>query len=143
MRLTAAKRLTLTSGVLAALLMAAPSPTLHAQASAAAGVGHDADVLAAERLFSAWLEGQMVYRHLPGIAVGVVADQELIWAKGFGVADIEKKTPMTPQTKFRMASHSKLFTATAVMQLREQGKLRLDDPVSKHLPWFRVTSADA
>ena len=45
---------------------------------------------------------------------------------------------MTPQTKFRMASHSKLFTATAIMQLREQGKLRLDDPVSKYLPWFAV-----
>ncbi len=50
---------------------------------------------------------------------------------------------MTPQTKFRMASHSKLFTATAVMQLREQGKLRLDDPVSKYLPWFQVKTADS
>ena len=49
---------------------------------------------------------------------------------------------MTPQTKFRMASHSKLFTATAVMQLRERGKLRLDDPVSKYLPWFAVKSAE-
>ena len=61
---------------------------------------------------------------------------------GFGVADTAAKRPMTPQTKFRMASHSKLFTATAVMQLREQGKLRLDDPVSKYLPWFRVKAAD-
>ena len=50
---------------------------------------------------------------------------------------------MTPQTKFRMASHSKLFTATAIMQLREQGKLRLDDPVSKYLPWFQVKPAEA
>ena len=49
---------------------------------------------------------------------------------------------MTPQTKFRMASHSKLFTATAIMQLRERGLLRLDDPVSKHLPWFAVTLAE-
>jgi D-alanyl-D-alanine carboxypeptidase len=142
MCLAVSKRLTLTSSVLCALLMAAPTPTLQAQAPAGAAVARDADVLGAERLFSAWLEGQMLYRHLPGIAVGVVADQELIWAKGFGLADVDKKTPMTPQTKFRMASHSKLFTATAVMQLREQGKLRLDDPVSKYLPWFRVTSAD-
>src|SRR5207237_3305198 len=43
---------------------------------------------------------------------------------------------------FRMASHSKLFTATAVMQLREQGKLRLDDPVSKYLPWFTFKPAE-
>ena len=54
-----------------------------------------------------------------------------------------KKVPMTPQTKFRMASHSKLFTATAIMQLREQGKLRLDDPVSKYLPWFPVKPRSA
>src|SRR6185295_5046946 len=100
------------------------------------------DVQAAERLFSAWLEGQIAYRGLPGIAVGVVADQDLVWAAGFGYADTQAKRPMTPATKFRMASHSKLFTATAIMQLREQGKLRLDDPVSKYLPWFRVKPAE-
>jgi CubicO group peptidase (beta-lactamase class C family) len=105
-------------------------------------VATDPDVLAAQRLFTVWLDGQMVSRHLPGIAIGVVADQELIWSTGFGFADTGKKVPMTPQTKFRMASHSKLFTATAIMQLREQGKVRLDDPVSQHLPWFKVKPAD-
>lgn len=109
---------------------------------AQSGVATDPDVLAAQRLFTAWLDGQMISRHLPGVAIGVVADQQLIWAKGFGFADTAKKVPMTPQTKFRMASHSKLFTATAIMQLREQGKLRLDDPVSQHLPWFTVKPAD-
>ncbi len=74
------------------------------------------------------------------MVVGVVSDQKLVWAKGFGLANIAGKGPMTPQTKFRMASHSKLFTATAIMQLREQGKLHLDDPVVKHLSWFTVTS---
>jgi len=101
----------------------------------------DPEVKGAARLFSAWLEGQIAYRGLPGVAVGVVADQDLVWAAGFGFADLAAKAPMTPQTKFRMASHSKLFTATAIMQLREQGKLDLDDPVSKHLPWFKVKSA--
>ena len=135
-------RLMMATGVLCALLAAAPNPRLEAQAPAAApGLASDADVAGAQRLFSAWLEGQMLYRHLPGIAVGVVADQNLVWATGFGFADTDKKVPMTPQTKFRMASHSKLFTATAVMQLREQGKLRLDDPVSKYLPWFQVKTA--
>ncbi|MGH9220946.1 MAG: serine hydrolase domain-containing protein, partial [Vicinamibacterales bacterium] len=108
-----------------------------------ADVAADADVQAAQRLLTAWLEGQMLSRHLPGIAIGVVADQELIWAKGFGLADIAATVAMTPQTKFRMASHSKLFTATAIMQLRERGLLRLDDPVAKHLPWFAVTPAEA
>ncbi len=107
-----------------------------------AGVGGHAEVKGAERLFDAWLRGQMAYRGLPGIAVGVVYDQELIWAQGFGLADVDAKTPMTPATKFRMASHSKLFTATAIMQLREAGKLRLDDPVAKYLPWFKMQPAE-
>jgi D-alanyl-D-alanine carboxypeptidase len=102
------------------------------------------DVLAAERLFSAWLEGQIAYRGLPGVVVGVVSDQALIWSAGYGYADVAARRPMTAETKFRMASHSKLFTATAIMQLRDQGKLRLDDPVVKYLPWFtpRPLAAD-
>ena len=107
----------------------------------ASRIADDPDVLGAERLFSAWIEGQIAYRGLPGIAVGVVSDQDLVWTKGFGYADVNAKVPMTPTTKFRMASHSKLFAATAIMQLREEGKLRLDDPVATYLPWFKAKSA--
>ena len=112
-----------------------------ASKSNAANVANDPDVLGAERLFSAWIEGQIAYRGLPGVAVGVVSDQELVWAKGFGFADVEAKLPMAASTKFRMASHSKLFTAIAIMQLREEGKLGLDDPVVKYLPWFKAKPA--
>src|SRR5687768_167489 len=101
-------------------------------------IANDPDVLAQQRLFSAWMNGQIEYRELPGIVVGIVAGDDLVWSKGFGFADLKARKPMTAETKFRMASHSKLFTATAIMQLREQGKVRLDDPVSKHLAWFRV-----
>ena len=106
------------------------------------GVGDNPEVLGQERLFESWIRGQMSSRHLPGIAVGVVFDQELIWAKGFGYADRESHVNMTQATKFRMASHSKLFTSTAIMQLRDAGKLRLDDPVSKYLPWFKIKPAE-
>lgn len=99
------------------------------------------DVQGAIRLFSAWMEGQIAYRGLPGVAVGVVADQDLVWSRGYGYADVAARRPMTAETKFRMASHSKLFTATAIMQLREEGKLRLDDPVVQYLPWFRIKPA--
>src|SRR5688572_23196989 len=99
----------------------------------AARVANDPDVLAQQRLFSAWMNGQIEYRELPGIVVGVVVGEELVWARWYGYADFKAKRPMTPETKFRMASHSKLFTATAIMQLRESDKVRLDDPVSKHL----------
>lgn len=122
------------------------APSLYADAPAptpgiAANVAGDAEVQGAERLFSAWIEGQIAYRGLPGVAVGVVSDQELIWSKGFGYADIKAKLPMTAKTKFRMASNSKLFTAIAIMQLREEGKLGLDDPVVKYLPWFKAKPA--
>jgi D-alanyl-D-alanine carboxypeptidase len=112
-----------------------------AQPAAGKDPATDPDVLAAERLFTAWAEGQLRFRGYPGMAVGVVSDQTLVWSRGFGLASLAAKTPVTPQTLFRMASHSKLFTATAVMQLQEQGQLRLDDPVAKHLPWFAVTPA--
>ena len=122
-----------------ALLMLAPVP-LQAQpapqAPDAAAIATNPDVLAAERLFSAWLEAQVAYRGLPGVAVGVVHDQQLVWSRGFGFANVEAKRPMTAQTRFRIASNSKLFAAIAIMQLRETGKLRLDDPVVKYLPWF-------
>lgn len=127
------------AGSLALTLIA---PLWAQDAPARTSLAQHPDVEGAKRLFSAWLEGQIAYRGLPGIVVGVVADQELVWAAGFGFADVAAKRSMTPATKFRMASHSKLFTATAVLQLREQDKLRLDDPVSKHLPWFQVKRAD-
>lgn len=133
-RLQSAARATVLTFVAATTLVAQSPPPR-------AAIAADPDVQAAQRLFSAWLEGQIAYRGLPGISVGVVSDQELVWAKGFGFANVKDKVPMTPATKFRMASHSKLFTATAIMQLREQGKVRLDDPVSKHLPWFKVKPA--
>lgn len=107
-----------------------------------AGVAGDPDVMGQQRLFESWLRGQMSSRNLPGMVIGVVSDQELIWVKAFGYADLDKRVSMTPETKFRMASHSKLFTATAIMQLRDAGKLRLDDPVSKYLPWFKVKPAE-
>jgi CubicO group peptidase (beta-lactamase class C family) len=106
-----------------------------------AAVDSDPEVKGAERLFASWINGQLAYRNLPGVAVGVVYDQQLVWAQGFGFADVDTKIPMTPATKFRMASHSKLFTATAVMQLRDAGKIHLDDTVASYLPWFQIHPA--
>jgi D-alanyl-D-alanine carboxypeptidase len=108
-----------------------------------AALPDDPDVKGAERLFASWIRGQIAYRNLPGLVIGVVHDQQLVWAEGFGFADVDAKIPMTPSTKFRMASHSKLFTATAIMQLRDAGKVHLDDTVATYLPWFRIRPAGA
>lgn len=90
------------------------------------------------RLLEAWLESQMAYKGWPGVSIGIVYDQKLIWAKGFGYADVEKKTPATPDTIYRIASNSKVFTSIAILKLRDEGKLQLDDPVAKHLSWFKI-----
>lgn len=89
-------------------------------------------------LFSAWVEAQMAYSGLPGLSVAVIHDQAIVWAQGFGLANVARQVPATPQTIYRIASITKLFTATAVLQLRDAGKLQLDDPVSSHLPWFNI-----
>ena len=59
-----------------------------------------------------------------------------MWGGGFGYADIETKKPVTLDTRFRIASISKTFTAVGILQLRDAGALCLDDPVSKYLDWF-------
>jgi len=89
-------------------------------------------------LFDLWVEEQLDYHQIPGIAIGIVYNQELIWSKGYGVSDLENQTPVTPATLFRIGSVTKVFTATAVMQLRDEGRLRLDDPVTRHLPGFEI-----
>lgn len=89
-------------------------------------------------LIENWIPEQIEYYHVPGIVIGIVYDRELIWAKGFGYSDLETQKEITVKTLFRIASISKLFTSTAIMQLRDKGKLRLDDPIKKYLSWFKI-----
>ena len=82
---------------------------------------------------------QMAKEHVPGAVFVLVKDGKIFFTKGYGYADLEKKTPVVPdKTLFRVGSISKLFTATAVMQLAEQGKLNLDDDVNKYLKRFQI-----
>ncbi|TIO12704.1 MAG: beta-lactamase family protein [Mesorhizobium sp.] len=70
---------------------------------------------------------------IPGAAVGIVQDGRLVWAKGYGWADVKRKIPMTPKTIMNIASISKTFTATTVMQLWERGLVDLDADISRYL----------
>ena len=72
----------------------------------------------------------------PGIAVGIVADGELAWFLGAGWADLDSGTRPSEHSLARVASVTKTFTATAVLQLRDRGLLSLDDPLDAHLPEF-------
>jgi CubicO group peptidase (beta-lactamase class C family) len=77
--------------------------------------------------------------HTPGATVSIVKDGKLIFARGYGFADVEKQIPVSAEsTLFRIASITKIFTATAIMQLVEQGKLDLDTDVNTYLAEFKI-----
>ncbi|MBC3875802.1 serine hydrolase domain-containing protein [Undibacterium flavidum] len=76
--------------------------------------------------------------HLPGLSYGIVMDGKLIHTQSLGLANLASKTPVTSSTQFRIASMTKSFATMAIMQLRDQGALKLDDPVSKYLPELRT-----
>ena len=79
-----------------------------------------------------------IEQRLPGLAVGVVRDGALAWTSSLGFADRASGRPVTPDTLFRIASVTKSFSATALLQLRDEGRLRLDDPLVLHLPEARA-----
>jgi CubicO group peptidase (beta-lactamase class C family) len=91
-----------------------------------------------QQLLENWLEAQLEFDRLPSISVGIIKDQQLLWGKSFGKLDVAKNVPATPSTIYSICSITKLFTAVAILKLREDGKIRLDDPITQHLPWFKV-----
>jgi D-alanyl-D-alanine carboxypeptidase len=88
------------------------------------------------RYFDTWLAFRQRYERTPGVQAAVLYDDEILLSSAYGLADVEAQTPLTPQHLFRVASHSKTFTATAVLQLAEEGALRLDDPIGQWLPFL-------
>ena len=101
-------------------------------------IKEDPGVVSSLRLLEKWVASQIEYRDQPGVSMGIVHGRDLIWAAGFGLSDRAARTPATPKTVYRIASITKLFTSTALMQLRDAGKLSLDDPVAKFIPGFKV-----
>ncbi|MCL6259421.1 beta-lactamase family protein [Aquiflexum sp. TKW24L] len=89
-------------------------------------------------LLETWLQTQIRYGKIPGVSVGIVYDGELIYQKGFGYADTDKKILSTADTRYRIASQSKIFTAIGIMILRDEGKLNLDEPIEKYLTWLKL-----
>ena len=83
-----------------------------------------------ERIFEQYQKD----RRIPGLVFGVVIDGELALVKAYGMRDRDSKDTVTPDTAFRIASMTKSFTALAILKLRDEGKLSLEDPVSKYIP---------
>lgn len=80
-----------------------------------------------------YIEAVMKKRQIPGLALAVVKNGKIIKAKGYGLANVELNVPVTPDSVFELASITKQFTATAIMLLVEEGKVGLDDMISKYL----------
>ena len=83
-----------------------------------------------DKLFKTFMERSQT----PGAVLGVIIDGELVWGKAAGVREKTNNAPVTNDTVFRIASMTKSFTAMSIMKLRDDGKLSLDDPVSKYIP---------
>jgi CubicO group peptidase (beta-lactamase class C family) len=92
-----------------------------------------------------YIRGEMKKRRIPGLALVVIRDGEVVKMEGYGMATLEHDVPVTPDTVFELASVTKQFTAAAIMLLEEKGKLKLDDPIIKYLPnsprkWKEITA---
>jgi CubicO group peptidase (beta-lactamase class C family) len=91
-----------------------------------------------------YVRAEMAKQHVPGLALLVSRNGEIVRAQGYGMANVELQVPVKPETIFQSGSVGKQFTATAVMMLVEEGKMGLDDPLTKYFPdapnaWKQVT----
>lgn len=124
---------------LVALIALVAAQLLHGGFTAAAHARSAAPDFAA---IDRYLEAEMQATRLPGLALGIVQGDRIVHLKGFGRADRSGR-PVMPQTPFTIGSTTKSFTALATMQLVEAGKIDLDMPVQRYLPWFRVSDEAA
>ncbi len=79
---------------------------------------------------------EMARQQIPGLSIAIGIDDRLVWKQAYGFADLENFVPVTTETRFRSASVGKPMTATAVLQLAEEGRLALDDEVQQYCPAF-------
>jgi CubicO group peptidase (beta-lactamase class C family) len=105
---------------------------------ATSAVAKDATPLPALQDLDAYVESVRQTFDVPGIAVAVVKDGEVVLAKGWGEREIGKAGKVDAHTMFAIASNTKAFTAASLSMLADEGKLKLEDRVIDHLPWFRM-----
>jgi CubicO group peptidase (beta-lactamase class C family) len=129
-----------------ALLVSATATGVQAQAQTAqspppVSTGDRVQPMLPDQLqdFGAYVDSARKTFDVPGIAVAIVKDGKVVMEQGFGLREIGKPAPVDAHTLFAIASNTKAFTAAALQQLDEQGKLKMDDRVIDHLPWFRMS----
>ncbi len=133
----------LAAGVLAWGSVSAPSfsqpaPVAPAPAAATPPIAADPKLAARLRAADAWIETQLAAENIPGASMAIVHDQQLIWARGFGFANTDKRVRATPQTRYSICSVSKLFTSMAAMRERDMGRFDIDRPIGDYVRWYNV-----
>ena len=110
-----------------------PAPVI-----ATGGVMQDPAVAAAVNGLAQAIEADRQAGHIASVSIAVVHDQTILFAAGFGCANLERKQAATPDTIYSIGSVTKVFEATALMEQRDAGRLQLDDPVDKHIAqiWY-------
>jgi CubicO group peptidase (beta-lactamase class C family) len=117
------------------LLAQTPAPAAKtAQPIATVDVGRAALLAAAYPVLDKIYADYAARQHVPGLTYGLVVDGRLVHAGAVGYTDVAAQTPATPQAVYRIASMTKSFVALAVLRLRDEGRLRLDDPAELYLP---------
>jgi CubicO group peptidase (beta-lactamase class C family) len=122
---------------------ALPRPLLAQQATAAKPAASAADYSTALAAIEKALDDRRKELGIPGISLAIVKDDQIIYLKGLGYKDIDKKLPVTPDTRFAIGSASKAFTAMLAVMSADSGKLSLDDSPKKFLPYFTLRDPDA
>jgi CubicO group peptidase (beta-lactamase class C family) len=102
------------------------------------------DATPSDDAVDSYVQTEMQRQHIPGLSLLVARDGKIVLAQGYGLANVELQVPVKPETVFQSGSVGKQFTATAVMMLVEEGKIDLDDPITKYFKdapavWQRVT----
>lgn len=85
-----------------------------------------------------WINSCMKEGKIPGLSVVIVDGDKTIYKKGFGYSNCKTKNPVTAETLFELGSTSKAFTALGILKLEKDGKINLNDPVNKYIPWFSM-----
>ncbi|HWO01612.1 MAG TPA: serine hydrolase domain-containing protein [Blastocatellia bacterium] len=125
----------ITRSLLAAVLtVASPAQAILAERPGQKAATQPASGLEAERLahFEKLLDALREQLKIPAMSCAIVKDQKVVWVKGFGYADVENKIAATEHTSYHLASLTKTFASTILMKLVQDGKVNLDDPVSKY-----------
>jgi CubicO group peptidase (beta-lactamase class C family) len=121
--------------LLTAMLLPAPA--------VAQEIAKDAKVAARLRAAEAWIETQLAHDNVAGASMAIVHDQEVVWSRGFGYANVARKVPATPRTRYSICSISKLFTSIAAMRERDAGRLDIDRPISDYVDWYNIRDVES